>query len=87
MLMFSEDFVDISIAACWLADSLTFVFMLMVMPTCPGHYSDINISISIRRMQHFDILILVIMFMSGLSSLAHTGLLCLCLWLCLCLHC
>ena len=33
MLMFSEDIVDISISARWLADTLTLVLMLM--PTCP----------------------------------------------------
>ena len=35
----------------------------------------INVSITIRKMQRFDTLILVIMFMSWLSSLAHTRLL------------
>ena len=41
------------------------------------HNSDINTSISIRRTQRFDILML--MLMSWLSSLAHKRLLCLCI--------
>ena len=49
-----------------------------------GHYSDINISISIRRTQRFDIM-LMLMLMSWLSSLPHKLLLCLYLCLCLCL--
>ena len=72
MFMFSEDIVDISISAQQLADGLA----LMPMSTCPlltGHYSDINTSI--RRMQGFDIL----MLMSWPSSLAPKLL--LCLWL------
>ena len=51
MLMFSKNIVDTS----WLI-----VLHFMPMPTCPlltGHYSDINMSI--RRMQSFDILMLM----------------------------
>ena len=86
MLMFSEDIVDISVSARRLADSLALKLMLMSACLPTGHYSDINISISIRRTQGFDILMLMLTFMSWPSSLAHKLLLRLCLFLYLCLR-
>ena len=63
----SEDSRDISISISFLL-----TLMVMLMPTCPGHHSDI--SISIRRTQAF--VILTLMLLPWPSSLAHKLLLC-----------
>ena len=78
MFIFSEDIVDISLK-CSLIGWESYAYGLcLCLRLCQhvltGHYSYINISISIRRTQGFDIVML--MLMSWPSSQAHKLLLC-----------
>ena len=84
MLIFSEDIVDISFSARWLAGSLTLMLMRICQHVLTGHYSDIQgFGIPMLMLMSWPsslakasfILMFMLLLMIMLVSLVRTGLL------------